>query len=91
MTAKIINLADRLGVAPLPPPAPEGEIEYAQRLIAKVIESLREGDLLDTANGLEFAARHLRRLEARPRARPVAARSRGGLAFALMRWRLLFS
>ena len=64
MTAEIINFADRLCATLLRQPKPDGEIEYAQRLIGKVVESLREGDLLGTASGLEFAARYLRGLEA---------------------------
>lgn len=65
MTAEIINLADRLGAAPLQRPTPESEIEYAQRLIGDIVATIREGDFLGAASGLEFAARYLRRLGAK--------------------------
>jgi len=77
MSAEIIHLAHRLGADPLQPPKLENEIDYAQRMIAKVIDSLRAGDLLGTANGLEYTARFLRQVEAGPRTLPVLARSRG--------------
>ena len=76
MTAEIINLADRLGAAPLQTPKPESEIEYAQRLIGDVIATMREGDFLGAATGLEVAARYLRRLDAKPQRSLTLLRSR---------------
>ena len=90
MTAEIIKLADRPGASALQPPRLEGELEYAQRLIGKVVESLREGDLLGTASGLEFAAHYLRRLESRPQdpEHTIAGRMQYGRSFGetLLGW-----